>query len=176
MSLKRLVSKVLPVAASFIPGVGGVIAGAVSKTLSKPKVSPMGLVALGGPGAGPGQRGIQPLTRPGFTTGGVMGMPTRGGGMPRSRGFPNDMGLPPTDTNVMLLFQRGWKWNSRLNRWVRRPRMNPTNVHALRRALRRVEGFVRIEKRVDKILGRAAPRRAISTAAKKSGFVRSRKR
>lgn len=52
-------------------------------------------------------------------------------------------------------------------------RINPTNVKALRRALRRVEGFVKLEKRVDKILRRAAP---AARTARKSGFVKSRRR
>lgn len=51
----------------------------------------------------------------------------------------------------------------------KRRRMNPTNVHALRRSLRRVEGFVRLEKRVDKIVNRVA---RSSGRARKSGFVR----
>lgn len=52
-------------------------------------------------------------------------------------------------------------------------RINPTNVKALRRALRRVEGFVKLEKRVDKILRRAAP---AARQARRSGFVKSRRR
>lgn len=55
----------------------------------------------------------------------------------------------------------------------RSKRINPTNVKALRRALRRVEGFVKLEKRVDKILRRAAP---AARTARRSGFVKSRKR
>lgn len=54
----------------------------------------------------------------------------------------------------------------------RSKRINPTNVKALRRALRRVEGFVKLEKRVDKILRRAAP---AHRTARKSGFVKSRR-
>jgi len=53
----------------------------------------------------------------------------------------------------------------------KRRRMNPMNVHALRRSLRRVEGFVKLEKRVDKIVRRLAPVRR--TAARK-GFVKRR--
>jgi hypothetical protein len=53
----------------------------------------------------------------------------------------------------------------------RSKRINPTNVKALRRALRRVEGFVKLEKRVDKILRRAAP---AARTARKSGFVKRR--
>lgn len=52
----------------------------------------------------------------------------------------------------------------------RSKRINPTNVKALRRALRRVEGFVKIEKRVDALLRHAAPR---ARQARKSGFVKS---
>lgn len=55
----------------------------------------------------------------------------------------------------------------------KRKRINPTNVHALRRALRRVEGFIKIEKRVDAIVSRAG--RAASRS-RKSGFVRSRRK
>jgi hypothetical protein len=55
----------------------------------------------------------------------------------------------------------------------KRRRQNPINVHALRRALRRVEGFVKIEKRVDKILRRVAPKARV---ARKVGFVKSRRR
>lgn len=54
----------------------------------------------------------------------------------------------------------------------KRRRTNPTNVRALQRALRRVEGFIRIEKRVDKILRKVAPR---ARAASRVGFVKRRK-
>lgn len=57
-------------------------------------------------------------------------------------------------------------------RMRKRRRTNPTNVHALRRALRRVEGFIKIEKRVDKILRRVAPK---ARTASKVGFVRKRR-
>jgi len=50
---------------------------------------------------------------------------------------------------------------------------NPTNVHALRRALRRVEGFIKIEKRVDRILRKVAPK---ARQAQRVGFVKSRRR
>lgn len=53
----------------------------------------------------------------------------------------------------------------------RSKRINPTNVKALRRALRRVEGFVKLEKRVDKILRHAAP---AARSSRKSGFVKKR--
>lgn len=55
----------------------------------------------------------------------------------------------------------------------KRRRMNSTNVHALRRALRRVESFVKIEKRVDKIVNRTA---RASGAARRHGFVRGGRR
>jgi hypothetical protein len=54
----------------------------------------------------------------------------------------------------------------------KRRRTNPTNVRALRRALSRVEGFIKIEKRVDKILRRVAPK---ARQAQKVGFVKRRK-
>lgn len=54
----------------------------------------------------------------------------------------------------------------------KRRRVNPTNVKALRRALRRVEGFIKIEKRVDKIVARAARSHG---RARRSGFVRSKR-
>lgn len=54
----------------------------------------------------------------------------------------------------------------------KRRRTNPTNVRALRRALSRVEGFIRIEKRVDKILRKVAPR---ARAAQRVGFVKRRR-
>lgn len=55
----------------------------------------------------------------------------------------------------------------------KRRRMNPTNVHALRRSLRRVESFVKLEKRVDKIVNRLSKSRG---RANRSGFVRKRAR
>jgi hypothetical protein len=55
----------------------------------------------------------------------------------------------------------------------KRRRTNPTNVHALRRALRRVEGFVKLEKRVDKIVNRLSRSKG---RANRSGFVRKSKR
>jgi hypothetical protein len=55
----------------------------------------------------------------------------------------------------------------------KRRRMNPTNVHALRRALRRAEGFIKIEKRVDKIVQRAA---RAAGGARRHGFVRSKRK
>lgn len=54
----------------------------------------------------------------------------------------------------------------------KRRRTNPTNVRALRRALSRVEGFIRIEKRVDKILRKVAPR---ARAAAHVGFVKRKR-
>lgn len=54
----------------------------------------------------------------------------------------------------------------------KRRRTNPTNVRALRRALSRVEGFIRIEKRVDKILRKVAPR---ARAASKVGFIKRKR-
>lgn len=55
----------------------------------------------------------------------------------------------------------------------RRRRMNPTNVHALRRSLRRVEGFVKLEKRVDKIVNRLS---RSSRSARAHGFIRKKRR
>lgn len=55
----------------------------------------------------------------------------------------------------------------------KRRRINPTNHRALRRALRRVEGFVKLEKRVDKIVARTA---RASGAARRHGFVRAGQR
>lgn len=49
---------------------------------------------------------------------------------------------------------------------------NPTNVKALRRALRRVEGFVKIEKRVDKIVNKLGRSRR---TANRSGFVKRKR-
>lgn len=54
----------------------------------------------------------------------------------------------------------------------RRRRMNPTNVHALRRSLRRVESFVKLEKRVDKAVNRLSRSRG---RANRSGFVRRKR-
>lgn len=51
----------------------------------------------------------------------------------------------------------------------KRRRINSTNVHALRRALRRVESFVKVEKRVDKIVNRVG---RASGRARRHGFVR----
>jgi hypothetical protein len=67
----------------------------------------------------------------------------------------------------------GYRWSSRLGRYVKRRRMNPCNVSALRRALRRAEGFIKIERRVDKIVNRAA---RAAGGARRHGFVRGKRK
>jgi len=112
--------------------------------------------------------------------GDVFGTATPGSGYTVGGGFGGSYGLPltssggsPSGMPTAGSAPRGYRWNAARGRWVKRRRMNPCNVHALRRALRRTEGFIRIEKRVDKIVNRAA---RAAGGARRHGFVRGKRK
>lgn len=128
-------------------------------------VSTMSLMpALIGPLARAAARGLPALRRtlPGIGTAAVSGAAGGlAGGFTTGGGFGGGAGMP-----------RGFHVSRRTGQLVRNRRTNPTNVHALRRALRRVEGFIKIEKRVDKIVARAG---RAAGRARRSGFVRAKR-
>ena len=96
----------------------------------------------------------------------TMSRPFPGGPLPAlpGQGFTTGPGFGTTATGRAYTDKK----------FRRRRTTNPTNVRALRRALRRVEGFVKLEKRVDKIVRRISPR--VAHRAARSGFVRSRRK
>lgn len=141
-SLWRGIKSVARVAAPFIPGVGGIIAGAVSAQQPAPPTTKF------------------PMTVPG-TFGGAVTFP---GGVSVSGGYqpgamvPGRGRLPPFTAVGPGVLPAGGRGGPMLpsgyhfakdgsGRIVRNRRMNVANPRALRRSMRRVQGFEKLAKR-----------------------------
>lgn len=141
-SIWKGIKKVLPIAARFIPGVGPVLgtalgamggAAAVSRIVGpQPKPSPPAAMM---PTSFPGV-GLQPT--PSFPT---RGLGARGPSMP---GFQ----YPSTGPGGGVVCPSGYHLaKDGSGRLVRNRRMNVANPRALRRSMRRVQGFEKLARR-----------------------------
>lgn len=134
------------------------------------KVAKIALPIFGGPvgrivaGVGAGTAAAKILTPPtfpgvsAFGPGGVPGVGARGPSM-RGAGFefPTTKGMAPYDPSACP--PSGYHWaKDGSGRAVRNRRMNVANPRALRRALRRTDGFVKLAKRSLKGTGYAVRR------------------
>ena len=131
-----------------IPLIGGMIGGPLGATA--------GQMAVGGPKPGPRKA----LTLPGTFSGGIAfpgGMGVSAGYVPGAM-VPGQGRLPPftaTGAGVLpaggrggSLIPIGWHLDKRTGTYlVRNRRMNIANPRALRRAMRRVQGFEKLAKR-----------------------------
>jgi len=141
-SLWKGIKGVAKFAAPFIPGVGGLIAGTVAGV------------------SGPGTSIVRPGNLPG-TLGGAISFP---GGVSISTAYtggvmvPGQGRLPPftaTGPGVLpgggrggALMPSGWHFaKDGSGKLVRNRRMNVANPRALRKAMRRVQGFEKLAKR-----------------------------
>lgn len=122
---KFLKKKVLPIAGRFIGGPVGVGLGAIGGVVAASKPSP--------------QR-IAPMTPPPGSIGGALTMP---GGTTISVA-----GVLPSHAAVGAHAPAGYHLDKATrSRWVRNRRMNIANPRALRKAMRRVQGFEKLAKR-----------------------------
>lgn len=128
---------------SNVSMIGNMVGGALLR-----KVGFMPTSGFGGGGMA-GQ--LMPLPGSGFSTGGGFG----GGFSPAltRRGTTGGGGFPTAGDHPY-----GYHWSRRTGQLVKNRRMNPCNPHALRRAMRRVEGFGKLIKRYEKIMRKCAPR------------------
>jgi len=141
-SLWRGIKRVARVAAPFIPGVGGIIAGAmtVATPPTKPRLAlPSIPGTIGGAVTFPGGVSVSGQ----FTGGGRQVMiPGQGPLPPFAPGGVGQMGRGGT------LMPSGYHYaKDGSGRLVRNRRMNVANPRALRRSMRRVQGFEKLAKR-----------------------------
>lgn len=133
--------------ASFIPGVGGIASKAISAI-------PTGVRTMGAKAA------MQVVKHPVISAAGAAGALAVGSGTAGRMGaFGRPAGKHPSKRHLHALAM-GLK--------RARPRMNPCNVHALRRAARRAHAFIRISR---KIVGHYQAKRPKGRA-----FIKHRKR
>jgi len=116
--------------ASFIPGVGGIASKAISKI-------PTGVRTMGAKAVSAAGGAI--VKHPVISAAGAAGALAATGTMGRAGTFGRAPGKHPSARHLRALAMG-------LRR--ARPRMNVTNVHALRRALRRTHGFAKLAMRV----------------------------
>jgi len=133
---KRIVSigrKVLPIAASFIPGVGGVVASIAARSFApKPRIS---MEPQQYPSSFPG-RGLTPQ------------FPTFRGPPDPMSGRYGPVAKIPVGAAQPCCPSGTHPAKDGTGRCVTNRRMNPTNPRALRRSIRRIEGFGRLAKRM----------------------------
>jgi len=126
-----IVKKIGGAALSMVPGVGGLAGKVLSKIPSgiRPGIATMAKTA-----------GTAIIKHPVISAAGAAGAVALGSGaMGRAGVFGRPAGKHPTARHMHALAMG-------LHR--ARPRMNVTNVHALRRALRRTHGFAKLAMRV----------------------------
>jgi hypothetical protein len=116
--------------ASFIPGVGGIASKAISAI-------PTGVRTMGAKAASAAGTAI--VKHPVISAAGAAGALAATAGAGRMGSFGRAAGKHPSARHLRALAMG-------LRR--ARPRMNVTNVHALRRALRRTHGFAKLAMRV----------------------------
>ncbi len=116
--------------ASFIPGVGGIASKAISAI-------PTGVRTMGAKAVSAAATGI--VKHPVISAAGAAGALALSGSAGRMGTFGRPAGKHPSARHLRALAMG-------LRR--ARPRMNVTNVHALRRALRRTHGFAKLAMRV----------------------------
>jgi len=122
---KFLRKKVLPIAGRFFGGPVGVAVGALGGVVAATKPSPPARVPMAPP---PGSIGGA-LTMPGGTTISVAG-------------------VLPSHAAIGAHAPSGYHLDKATrSRWVRNRRMNIANPRALRKAMRRVQGFEKLAKR-----------------------------
>ncbi len=141
-SLFRGIKKVVRYAAPFIPGVGGLIAGAVGGAASQPglpRITPT-FPTVGG------TQFVGQVTMPGGASfsGGVM-TPGQGRLPPYSAAGP---GVLPAGGRGGAMIPSGYHFaKDGSGKLVRNRRMNVANPRALRRSMRRVQGFEKLARR-----------------------------
>lgn len=184
---KKVIAPAAAVAAPIVlPGIGGLIGGAIAGSIASKNRTPaqqqqQSPVAFPGspgpfrrstgvttPGIIPGRIGEPQMSIAGFvgpTIGGVVRQ------LPRvlPKVLPSIAGGAAAGAAIELLTQPGVNGNGcprgfhpakdGSGRCVRNRRMNPCNASALRRSLRRIESYNRLNKRVEKSLRRVAPTR-----------------
>ena len=136
---KRIIKvgrKVLPFAASFIPGVGGLVAGGLAAAASR-RIAPRPRVQY------------EPTQYPSFPGTGLQpSFPTfRGPPDPMSGRYGPGAKIPVTAGQVCCP-PGTHPAKDGSGRCVTNRRMNPLNPRALRRAIRRQDGFARLAKRM----------------------------
>lgn len=136
---KRVVSfgrKVLPLAAGFIPGIGGIVAKGISAV-----TAPRPRMRMEEPPAYPSFPGV------GLRAGPLLGGPPPDPFSPR-RGPVAQIPMGAAGCPTCPSGFHPAKDPREGGRCVRNRRMNPTNPRALRRAIRRLDGFGRLAKRM----------------------------
>jgi len=141
-SLWRGIKRVARVAAPFIPGIGGIIAGAVTGAQPAPKFPMQPIAAPGTVGGAitfPGGVSVTGAWQPGAI------VPGRGRLPPFTATGP---GVLPAGGRGGPLVPTGYHFaKDGSGRIVRNRRMNVANPRALRRSMRRVQGFEKLAKR-----------------------------
>jgi len=135
-SVGKIIRRVAPIAASFIPGVGGLVARGLSQAIAPRAPTP--------------RLQYEPTQYPSFP--GVGTAPQ----FPTFRGPPDPMSgrygpvaqIPVGTTGGVCCPSGSHPAKDGSGRCVTNRRMNPLNPRALRRAIRRQEGFGRLAKRM----------------------------